>query len=166
MPTKFKEEINADGVSKVTSPWMASNVFQSQLGFEKAINHKLWSVIKNHLEQSLETNVGIENFNAGISEYMNNQDEKSILSFSLCFEILENKHRETRNKKDTNIKKLFNESVLINDRIRPVLRDLIVIDRGHVAHGKKPHKIGSGTRNMEEYIEAMFQFLNAYNHEY
>lgn len=155
--------IQYDGSSKVVSSWNPCLAYQKHFGFEQPINADTWNSIKKHIESSLDINVGIENFNSAISEYINYQDEKSILSLSVCFEILESKYRTFKQlKRIKDLKPLFDQSNLIQPNDRSVLRDLLLIDRGHVAHGNKPPRIINGDRTIEDYIEAMYGYLCSY----
>lgn len=163
LPCKLKMEERHNRHKALVSPWEACTEFQFPLGFEKSIDSTIWRNIQLHLATSASTEIALQNFFSGVSEYMNNRDERSILSLSICFEIFENKHRAARGKnKNASIKVMLNESKVIPSEINSVLRDLILIDRGHVAHGNQPPRLSGGVRTMEQYVKAIFAYISSY----
>lgn len=85
-----------------------------------------------------------------------------IMSMSLCIEILGNKRRMLLGKKPTDFAELLRTSDLIGKAVQPVLQNLF-IDRGHVAHGRRPHIVSkAGHDGLFNYLEAVLTVLPAY----
>lgn len=99
----------------------------------------------------------------GVAAFMAGRTSRSILHLCIGVEILANKHRMViEGKSDIKLDKLIRETQLLDNKSREVIKNLM-IDRGHVAHGRDPYCLGNKDgATMQNYIECTRDMVNAY----
>jgi hypothetical protein len=152
------------GAKKTESPWYGSIRFQPTLGSAAMLDETTWTLIGHHLSQGNRADVGILGIHEAVADYMAGRDERCILTLCIAVEILLNKHWQAVLKKPGNVSpdKIVRMTPLIDETTRVTLKNLI-IDRGHVAHGRAPHVVGKNPKyTIETYIEAGKMVLQKY----
>jgi len=105
--------------------------------------------------------MGILAFHDAISYYMDADEVLCIMSMTIAVEILGNKRRLLLGKKPTGFGELLKSSDLVSKEVQPVLQSLF-IDRGHVAHGRRPPRSGGDADGLFGYLEAVRTVVSAY----
>jgi hypothetical protein len=158
----LRELLKFKGAGQLKSPWHGVTETQRLLGFERALTNSLWLHCCNDTALGMRGDSGILSFHDAISYYMADDDVLCIMSLSITVEILGNKRRILKGKKPTGFAELLKTSDLVDSKNRAIL-DRLFIDRGHVAHGKKPHHVeGRSNQRIEEYIEAVQLLVSRY----
>lgn len=152
------------GADKIESPWYGAVEFQPALGIVAPISKEVWLHIGQHLNNGDAADIGILGMHDAFSDYMAGRDEKCILNLCISVEILLSKHRRIKLGKEDNEKldKMIRTTKLVDDRTKQELKTLM-IDRGHVAHGRAPYMMGRDPQyTIERYILAARKLLLAY----
>jgi hypothetical protein len=135
---------------------------QNLLGFEKVLTNNLRDIICRHVEVGHRGEPGLLSFYDAIAKYMTGDDIAVVVSLCVCIEILGNKHRILQNKSPTDFNKLIASTKLVGEAEKKVIKKML-IDRGHVAHGRLPHLLGkAGQPSISDYIEVTLNFMNAF----
>jgi hypothetical protein len=152
------------GAKKVESPWYGAVRFQPALGPAALLEEKTWLLIGHHLSQGNRADVGTLGVHEAVADYMAGRDERCILTLCIAIEIMLNKHWQAILKKPGNdsLDKIVRKTTLIDEDTRESLKKLIV-DRGHVAHGRAPHFVGKSPKcTIETYLAAGKTVLEKY----
>ncbi|MRR56828.1 MAG: hypothetical protein EG824_01240 [Deltaproteobacteria bacterium] len=150
------------GAGELESPWHGITQTQQLLGFEMPLSNNLWLRCCHDAALGMRGDSGILAFHDAISYYMGGDDVLCIMSLSVTVEILGNKRRILKDKKPTAFAELLKTSDLVDSKNKAQL-DRLFVDRGHVAHGRKPHYVGGKTnQRIEEYIEAVQLLVSRY----
>jgi len=110
------------------------------------------------------SDVGILGVHEAVADYMARRDEKCILTLCIAIEILLNKYWQVVLKRPGNdsLDKIVRMTPLVDESTRECLKKLIV-DRGHVAHGRVPHIVSKNQKfTMETYLAAGKRVLDKY----
>jgi hypothetical protein len=150
--------------SKVESPWYGTVRFQPSLGAAALLTKTTWSQIAQHISQGHNADIGVLQIHEAVADYMAERDNKCILNLSIGVEILLNKHWQGVLNKSSNDKfdKIVRKTPLLDEKTKETLSKLI-IDRGHVAHGRAPHVLATNSNyTIETYISAGKTVLEKY----
>jgi len=161
---RTRQLFRSQGDAKVESPWYGSVRFQPALGAAAILDERTWILIGHHLSEGSRADVGILGIHEAVADYMAGRDERCILTLCIAVEILLNKHWQVVLKRPANdsLDKIVRTTSLVDDRTRATLKKLI-IDRGHVAHGRAPYVVGKNPDcTIETYIEAGKTVLKNY----
>lgn len=160
---RVTQELRHQGGGQIESAWYGAVQSQVNLGIGSPLTKGTWRLACIHTGDGRRADQGILAFHDGFASYMARQDEKCILNLSLAMEIMLNKHRMAVQKKGPEkLEKLLRVSPLMDEETRDALKNLI-IDRGHVAHGREPHLVGRDSRTtLESYIGAVRKLISNY----
>jgi hypothetical protein len=152
------------GAERIESPWYGGIVFQPVLGRAALLSTVVWIKIAQHISRGESADTGVLGIHASYADYMAGRDKQCILNLCIGIEILLNKHRQAVLKKPTNesLDKVIRNTPLLDERTRETLEKLM-IDRGHVAHGREPYIIATNTKyTLEKYLVAGRTVLEKY----
>ena len=146
---------------KLGSHWHAVIETQRLLGIELALTEQVWHRCLDQVAMGMRGDMGILAFHDAISYYMDADEVLCIMSMTIAVEILGNKRRLLLGKKPTGFGELLKSSDLVSKEVQPVLQSLF-IDRGHVAHGRRPPRSGGDADGLFGYLEAVRTVVSAY----
>ncbi len=152
------------GAGRIESPWYGTARFQPILGNAALLTKTIWSQIGTHISQGQHADVGVLGIHEAFADYMAGRNDKCILNLCIGIEILLNKHWQAVLKKPSNDKldKIVRKTPLLDEETRETLTKLI-IDRGHVAHGRAAHILATNpSYTLEKYISAGKTVLEKY----
>jgi hypothetical protein len=152
------------GAGRIESPWYGTIRYQPALGAAALLDKRTWIQISKHIAQGESADIGVLGIHDAVADYMAGRDDKCILNLCISVEILLNKHWQGILKKPGNDKldKIIRKSPLLDGETRETLFKLM-IDRGHVAHGRAPHIIATDPNyTIERYISAAKVVLQKY----
>jgi hypothetical protein len=152
------------GATKIESPWYGTVRFQPALGSAAVLNKSTWSQISTHLSQGHHADLGILGIHEAFADYMAGRDDKCILNLCISIEILLNKHWQAvlKNPSNDKLEKIVRKTPLLDEGTKETLSKLM-IDRGHVAHGRAPYIIGTSSKyTIETYVLAGKLILEKY----
>jgi hypothetical protein len=161
---RTRQLLGYQGAKKIESPWYGSVRFQPALGGAAILDETAWNLIGYHLSEGNRADIGILGIHEAVAHYMAGRDERCILILCIVVEILLNKHWQAILKKPANdpLDKIVRTTPLVDETTRATLKKL-VIDRGHVAHGRTPYVAGKNPEyTIETYIEAGKVVLEKY----
>jgi hypothetical protein len=150
--------------AKIESPWYGTVRFQPNLGSAALLSKTTWSQIIKHISQGQPADVGVLGIHEAFADYMAGRDEKCILNLCIGIEILLNKHWQAvlKNSSNDKLDKIVRKTPLLDEETRETLSKLI-IDRGHVAHGRAPYILATNPNyKIETYISAGKRVLEKY----
>lgn len=159
----FTQELRHEGAGDIEATWYGACQQQSNLGIGKPLTGSIWRQCCALAVSGQRAETGIMSFLDGVAAFMAGRTNQSILHLCIAVEILANKHRMViENKSDIKLDKLIRQTLLLDDKSREVIKNLM-IDRGHVAHGRDPHCLGrKDGATMQNYIEHTRDMVNAY----
>jgi len=159
----FVNELRYRGAGEIKASWYGVCQYQSILGIGSPMTSTIWKQCCNLVASKQRTEVGIMSFLDGIAAFMAGRINQSILHLCIAVEILANKHRMVvEGKSDIKLDKLIKQTPLLNHETRKIIKNLMV-DRGHVAHGREPHCLGKKPNSsMQNYIKCTGHMVNAY----
>jgi len=157
----FAELFRYRGAGELHSPWRAVIETQVPLGIELPLTEQVWHRCIDQLALGLRGDVGLLAFHDAISYYMDADDVLSITSMTICVEVLGNKRRLLNGKKPTGFGELIRTSDLIDKTIEKTIGDLFV-DRGHVAHGRRPPRSQGDADRLFNYLVAVEKVVASY----
>ena len=157
----FAELLRCHGAGDLESPWHAIIETQGLLGIEHVLSEPVWLRCISQATQGMRGDIGLLAFHDAISYYMDADDVLCIISMTICIEILGNKRRLLLGKKPTGFGELIKSSDLIDKSMGKVIQDLF-IDRGHVAHGRRPPRSEGKADRVFAYLEAVSSVVSAY----
>lgn len=172
-PRRFGAQINTSydlarefryhGAGEIESAWYGVVERQHELSIGYPLTEELWGVCCDLAAKSQSADAGILSFLDGIAAFMAGRQDQSILHLCIAVEVVANKHRIIiQNKRNLNLDKLVRETPLLDEAGREFVKCL-VIDRGHVAHGRKPHCLGRRPGvTIQSYILVVQNLINAY----
>lgn len=149
------------GAGDLASPWHGTIETQSLLGIEHALTEQTWKKCIDQAAAGMRGDMGLLAFHDAISYYMDADEVLCIISMTLTVEILGNKRRLLLGKKPTGFSELIRTSDLIDSAAQPIIQKLF-IDRGHVAHGRRPPRSEGRADRLFEYLEAVRTVVSAY----
>jgi hypothetical protein len=120
------------------------------------LDEPTWTLIGHHLSQGNRADFGILGIHEAVADNMARRDERCIPTLCIAIEIMLNKHWQVVLKKPGNdsLDKIVRMTPLGRRKHQRNLKKLIV-DRGHVAHGRAPHIVGKNPKvTMETYLAA------------
>jgi hypothetical protein len=153
-----------EGATKIESPWYGTTRYQPNLGSAAVLDRPTWVQVCQHVTRDDRADIGILGIHDAFADYMSGRDEKCILNLCIGVEILLNKHWQFVLKKPANdrLDKILRQTSLIDQGSKEVLKKLI-IDRGHVAHGRAPHIVSKEPGyTIETYLQAGKTVLDEY----
>jgi len=160
---QIREMLRYRGAGPITGTWMATRQTQQLFGFERPVSREIWRDCVGSVISGSRVETGIMSFIDALGHYKSGDDERCILDLSICFEILESKRQlaEKGRSKSKN-KQLLQTSILAQGRTLEMLKKLIV-DRDHVAHGRRPYVIGKNSDvSLSDYLAAVLSVVNRY----
>jgi hypothetical protein len=158
-----RTELRYHGARNVQGSWRGMNSTQSLIGFEQAVDGRIWINCGTLMRDETKPESGLLAFFDAVAFYMAGEDDRCILNLALSFEILGNKREFADNGKFISKKDhLHKVSKLINSENRHIIHDLL-IDRDHVAHGRPPYILGhKAGATLERYLEGGMSVINNY----
>jgi hypothetical protein len=157
----FAELRRYRGAGTLNSPWHAVIETQNLLGFELVLTEQIWLRCVNQASMGMRGDMGLLAFHDAISYYMDSDEVLCIISMTICVEVLGNKRRLLLGKKPTGFAELIKSSDLIDDSIRKTIHNLFV-DRGHVAHGRRPPRSEGRADQLFTYLDAVRKIVSTY----
>jgi hypothetical protein len=157
----FTSLLRHHSAGKLASHWHAVIESQRLLGVELVLTEAIWRRCLNQAAMGMRGDMGLLAFHDAISYYMDADEVLCIMSMTIAVEILGNKRRMLLGKRPTGFAELLKSSDLISNEIRPILQSLFV-DRGHVAHGRRPPKVKDKPDGLFAYLEAVRTVVAAY----
>lgn len=152
------------GAAKIESPWYGTVRFQPALGPAGLLTSTTWAQIAKHISQGQSADIGVLQIHEAVADYMAGRDDKCVMNLSIGVEILLNKHWQGVLNRPSNdkLEKIVRKTPLLDDETKDALSKLI-IDRGHVAHGRAPHILATNPKyTIEGYISAGKTVLEKY----
>ena len=157
-----RDPLKYEGAASVEETWYSTADSQVPLGLEKPVTAAVWERCCADALKGMRGDAGILSFHDAISYFMAEDDTLFIISLTIAVEIIGNKRRILLGKKPTAFAEILRASDLVDGKNRTALARLF-IDRGHVAHGRKPRHFSPGAQQQaEEYIGAVQLMLVRY----
>lgn len=158
---KYVVGINEDGsmrsVGQVKdnekSAWDAAASSRRPFGWETVVDEACWGGFGKSFASRKKLESASTAFLDGLSAYMSSMDIECIYRLCLALEIMESKIRQA-NGKGTNsyALRLLEGAMLWDINDKEVLKKMFV-DRGHIAHGSKPHNYIAKNSIILEYLD-------------
>lgn len=144
--------------------WYGLSATQKFIGFEQIVDCPSWTAIGECLRAGTGLDRSIGLMLDAVVEFMTYHDERAILSIAIALDMMAAKIHNSMSSKSMK-KKYGDEAVaqsgIVSRKDREIIKHLF-IDRGHIAHGRRPHHLRKDPVKIVYYMDAGLRSLGLY----
>ncbi len=158
----IREVLRHSGPKELESTWMGVDQSLRPDGLSVPLTNSLWLRCCHDVSKGLRADSALLTFYDAVNNFMNNEDELSVLNLAIAIEIMANKVRLSKDQNPAAFPKLLKTSELFPEKDRQLIQKLYA-DRNSVAHGGRAIYLGkTEATTIEKYLETALAVKSRY----